>query len=76
MGGSSEQIFNDKFGISTIRELAIFPPFIEAQAYLSPDDEVFNEPASAPEDLMPKILGSTSSIARFSNFCNGRRNQT
>ena len=68
IGGSTKMVFNESFGITTIRELSLFPPFIEAQNYLSPDPEVFNEPASAPEDLMPKILGNTSSIARYSSF--------
>lgn len=68
IGNSTEEVFKESFGITSIREISIFPPFIEAQGYLTPDQEVFNESASAPEDLMPKILGNTSSIARYSNF--------
>ncbi|MEL6945551.1 MAG: hypothetical protein AAFO82_23090, partial [Bacteroidota bacterium] len=68
IGVPTETVFNNDFGITTIRELAIFAPFVEAQSYLTPDEEVFNEPASAPEDLMPRILGNTSSIARYSSF--------
>lgn len=68
IGGTTEQVFKDIFGIETVREMAVFPPFLEAQSYLTPDSEVFNEPASAPEELMPKILGGTSSIARYSSF--------
>ncbi len=63
-----ESILDTVFNVITIRDLANFQPFIEAQVYLNDDQEVFNEPASAPEDLMPKIVGSTSTIARFNNF--------
>ena len=65
---SSEAIFNTDFNVFTIRDLSMFSPFIEAQQFLKDDSEVFNEPASAPDDLLPKIIGSTSSIARFSNY--------
>lgn len=68
IGEVTAKVFNASFGITTVRELAIFPPFIESQEYLIPDTEVFNESASAPEDLMPKIVGSTHSIARFNQY--------
>ncbi len=68
IGASVEAIFNNPFGITIIKELALFEPFIEAQQYLLPDKEVFNERPSAPEDLMPKILGSVHSIARFNSY--------
>ncbi len=69
IGTSTASIFSDPiFGITTVRELAVFPPYVEAQSFLLPDEEVFNEPPSAPEDLMPKIIGSTHSIARFNSY--------
>jgi len=68
IGASTELILQDSFGITTVRELSVFPAYIEAQSFLAPDEEVFNEPASAPEDLMPKIIGSTHSIARFNSY--------
>lgn len=68
IGSSTQSIFNNKLGVVCIKELALFPPFIEAQQYLTSDPEVFNEPASAPEYLMPKIIGGIQSIARFNSF--------
>lgn len=68
VSSTDENILNTAFNVIKIRDLAQFQPFIEAQMYLNDDQEVFNEPASAPEDLMPKIIGSTSTIARFNNF--------
>lgn len=68
VSSTDENILNTAFNVITVRDLAKFQPFIEAQMYLNDDQEVFNEPASAPEDLMPKIIGSTSTIARFNNF--------
>lgn len=68
LGALMEAKFNTAFGITIIKELALFEPFIEAQQYLLPDKEVFNERPSAPEDLMPKILGSVHSIARFNSY--------
>lgn len=68
LGASMEAKFNTTFGVTVINELALFEPFLEAQQYLLPDKEVFNERPSAPEDLLPKILGSVHSIARFNSY--------
>lgn len=68
IGPSLETTWNNEFNIKTLLELSEFAPFIEAKQYLIPDDEVFNEPASAPEDLMPKILGGIHSSVRFSSY--------
>jgi hypothetical protein len=68
VGANIEEKLNEAFLITTIKELALFPPFIEAQQYLLPDKDVFNERPSAPEDLMPKILGNVASVARYNSY--------
>lgn len=68
IGPTLEATWYNEFNVKTLLELSEFVPYIEAKQYLTPDDEVFNEPASAPEDLMPKILGGIHSSVRFSSY--------
>ena len=68
IGPTLETTWSDEFNINNLQELSQFAPYLEATSYLTPDDEVFNEPASAPEDLMPKILGGTHSSVKFNSF--------
>ncbi|GJM36546.1 MAG: hypothetical protein DHS20C18_55470 [Saprospiraceae bacterium] len=68
IGSTLEATLINEFQIQSIENLANFQPYQEAKRYLTPDDEVFNEPASAPEDLMPRILGGIHSTVRFNSF--------
>jgi hypothetical protein len=68
MDAETASIFADAFGISTIEQLAAFPPFGEAQRFLTPTSEVFREHASAPIELMPAMIGAVESTATYSSF--------
>ncbi|MCP4408118.1 MAG: hypothetical protein GY807_10235 [Gammaproteobacteria bacterium] len=68
INASIAQVFADHFGVRTLERLAIFPPFVEAQNYLSSSSNSFKEPPSAPEELIPKVTGSIESTANYSNF--------
>lgn len=57
-----------EFGVQTVAQLAQFGPFLEAQRFLAPAGDVFREPASAPEELMPQMIGSIESVATYSTF--------
>ncbi len=62
------KVFVEYFQVRTIEHLASFPPFVEAQRFLLPADDVFREPASAPEELIPKAIGSVESTVNYSIF--------
>jgi hypothetical protein len=68
IGNPTASILKDAFGITTIQELAGFKAFEEAQQFLTPAEDVFREPASAPSELMPKIVGAVQSTATYSSF--------
>ena len=71
LGVSDEMIstFNDHFDISTIGELATFDAFLEAKKLIAYEvGKIFYEKPSAPEELMPSMIGSTHAQFRFSNY--------
>ncbi|MEL7004155.1 MAG: hypothetical protein AAFN93_15655, partial [Bacteroidota bacterium] len=76
IGEARARVLQNEFNVNTISDLANFQPFLEAQSFLSPDDEVFNEPASAPQELIPRITGSISSTAIYSDYVKKRRTRT
>jgi len=53
--------------VQTIEQLAVFPPFVEAESCLFSSDYTFREPPSAPPALVPRILGAVSSVIRYSS---------
>lgn len=57
------------FGVQTLEQLAEFPPYKEAQEIiLTAVRGEFYEKPSAPAALIPKLIGSTHTQARFSNY--------
>ncbi len=57
------------FAVETIRDLATFAPYLEARAVVRENLlGAFYEKPSAPEALLPKIIGSTHTQVRFSNY--------
>ncbi|KXX69258.1 hypothetical protein AVL50_20145 [Flammeovirga sp. SJP92] len=62
-------IFLEYFGVKTVEELAIFKPFVEAKTLIQDEiDQHFKERPSAPKALIPQLIGSTHTTARFSNY--------
>ena len=61
-------VFKSAFNITTIQQLADFKAFEEAQQFLTPTDDLFREAASAPSELMPKMVGAVQSTATYSSF--------
>ncbi|MCU0489552.1 MAG: hypothetical protein MUE67_11455, partial [Anaerolineales bacterium] len=57
-----------EFGVQTVAQLAQFGPFLEAQRFLVSRGDVFREPVSAPEELMPQMIGSVESKAAYTTF--------
>lgn len=74
MGISHEKaaIFERYFNLKTVEQLASFQPFMEAQSYLAEFDHSFYEPASAPDELLPKMTGAITSLYRYSSFIRDR----
>ncbi len=62
------------FNIHTIQQLSEWPLFRKARMDFHQEivEEAFQELPSAPEDLMPKLIGSTYTAARFSSFVKGK----
>ncbi len=57
------------FQVTTLAQLAKFPPFEEAkQIVLENVRGTFYEKPSAPRALIPKLIGSTHTQARYSNY--------
>lgn len=57
------------FGVETLGQLAALPPYQEAQRIvLETIRGEFYEKPSAPQALIPRLIGSTHTQARFSNF--------
>ncbi|MDX9912820.1 MAG: hypothetical protein RBS39_13420 [Phycisphaerales bacterium] len=56
------------FSVTTIEELAEFKPYLEATRFLRPASLVFDEPASCPDELMPKPIGAVASTRVFASF--------
>ena len=69
IGEGYTEIFNTLFSIYTIEELAGFAAFKEAKAIIIHKiNDTFYEKPSAPEELIPKLIGSTHTQVRFSNY--------
>lgn len=68
IGEAVARIFKEHFEVRTIADLADFSPFVEAQRFLTPAADVFREPASAPDELIPKAIGSVASTVNYSSF--------
>jgi hypothetical protein len=72
MSNNDEKVFSDEFRIRSIEELAKFKPFTEAERIVYKFANEFSEPSSAPDELMPVILGNVESSANFSSFIKDR----
>lgn len=58
----------DHFGIRTIGALARFDAFAAAQRVVAERAGAFHEPASAPPELMPSLVGAVQNTINFSTF--------
>ncbi|MDO6763863.1 hypothetical protein [Agarivorans sp. 1_MG-2023] len=75
LSARSAQILESFFGIVSINELAEFGLYHAAQRYLTQPEQGFDEAPSAPDELMPGMIGSTHSSVRFSSYVKGQRYQ-
>ncbi len=66
--GNAEQL-KSVFGVENLSQLADFPPYLEAQQIIleSIRGEYYEKP-SAPPALIPKLIGSTHTQVRYSNY--------
>jgi hypothetical protein len=62
------KIFFDHFRIQTIEELSSFKAFTDAERIVFKFSNEFSEPSSAPDELMPQMLGNVQSSVNFSSF--------
>lgn len=60
--------FNDNFLVKNIQQLASFAPYLEAKSLMLNKDDKFKEPPSAPSELIPEIIGSSSASINFSSI--------
>ncbi len=59
----------EHFTIETLAQLAKFDLYLEAQKLIAKQaNEVFKENPSAPDELLPNMVGSTYSAFRYSNY--------
>ncbi|HVG37940.1 MAG TPA: hypothetical protein VM870_01565, partial [Pyrinomonadaceae bacterium] len=73
VGAAEAEQFGLVFNVSTLAQLAVFAPYLEAQqAVLESIRGAFDEKPSAPAALLPKLIGSTHTQARFSNYVRER----
>ena len=68
IGEHIAEVLSIVFGVTTIADLSSFMPFVEAEGYLLPSDFAFQEPLSAPPELIPRAIGAVTSSVRFSSF--------
>src|SRR5687767_7992765 len=68
VGPATAAMFAERFGVTTIAELAELAPFAEAESLLRHEAAPFTEPASAPDELMPRAFGLVASTARFNSI--------
>jgi len=67
------QRVRDGLGVRTIGEMAGWPPFVEAVAMVTRAARpAFSEPPSAPEALIPTLIGSTHTASRLSSYVKDR----
>lgn len=63
---SQAGIWSSRLGVRTVGALADFPPAREAETFLR--SEAFDEPPSAPAELIPRATGSVGSRVRYTSF--------
>jgi hypothetical protein len=68
IGAPTAGLFTSVLGVTTIGELAVFPPYVEAETLLRHEVGRFTEPASAPDELLPRTVGSVASTVRYSSI--------
>jgi len=73
IGDPFAKIFKESFSIITIEQLAVFKPYSDAENIILKHSNEFSEPSSAPEALIPKIVGSVASQYSYSNFIKEKR---
>jgi hypothetical protein len=56
------------FGVRTIEQLSTFKPFVSAQQLVAERANAFSEPASAPAELLPTIIGAVQNTINYSTF--------
>ena len=62
-------ILNSHFLLNTLSELAEFDLYLEARKIIAEQAaQVFQEKPSAPNELLPNMIGSTYSAFRYSNY--------
>ena len=66
LDGPEAGVWSSSLGVRTIGELADYPPAREAETFLR--SEAFDEPPSAPAELIPRSIGSVGSRVRFTSF--------
>jgi hypothetical protein len=66
VGSAIAATLRQRFNVSTVSDLAVFAPFLEAEALLRSEAAAFSEDASAPDELIPRTLGAVASQIRFS----------
>jgi hypothetical protein len=65
--------FRDALQLRTIGQLATWPPFTEALALVQRAARpTFSEPPSAPDALIPTLIGSTQTAMRLSSYVKDR----
>ncbi len=72
IGANSAHILEDSFEVTTVAHLAAFPPFEEAERLLRRAAHEFYEPPSAPEELIPRMIGAIASRVRLASFIRRR----
>ena len=65
---ASSKAHLNALGIITIKDLAEFPTFKEAEQLIIKSTNYFSESPSAPDELIPKLKGSVHSVVRFNSF--------
>src|SRR2546423_9053727 len=61
IGASAAQLLASAFSVTTVAQLAAFPPFVEAETLMEESAHAFYEPPSAPPELIPRALGAIAS---------------
>ena len=68
VGASAATDLDTYFGVRTVADLASFQPFVQAQKIIAARANAFSEPASAPAELMPGIIGAIQNTINFASF--------
>jgi hypothetical protein len=68
IGGPTAQILSQQFQVKTVEQLASFAPFVQARNLMTSVANAFNEEPSAPEELLPQMVGAVASVTNYSSF--------